>query len=125
MESVLDSIKQVLGLEASYTPFDVDVIMHINAAFSILNQLGVGQEDTFSIADSDALWSQFLVPTDQLNLVKSYISLKVKFLFDPPTTSYLITAMKEQIEQFEWRLNMMREVLQPPVDYEALEEEDA
>lgn len=115
MASILTTTKKVLGLEAAYTAFDLDVTTHINAAFSTLNQLGVGPEDGFFIEDATEEWEDFDVPANQLNLVRSYVYLKVRMLFDPPHTSYLINATNKQIEEFEFRLNMFREVALPPV----------
>lgn len=108
-DSILTSTKKILGLEADYTAFDLDVITHINAAFSVLNQLGVGPKDGFSIEDSGAGWGDYAVPANQLHLVKTYVYLKVRIHFDPPSTSYLIEAMNNQIAQYEWRLNVFRE----------------
>lgn len=116
-ESILNSTKKILGLDADYTPFDVDVITHINAAFSILNQLGVGPEEGFSISDEGAMWADFGVPNNQLHLVKTYIYLKVRILFDPPATSFLLDTYNNQIKEYEWRLNTFREVELPPVVY--------
>ena len=115
-ESILKSTKKILGLADDYTPFDLDVMTHINAAFSILNQLGVGPIDGFFIEDEQALWTDFLVPPNQLHLVKTYIYLKVRSLFDPPSTSYLIEATNNQIKEYEWRLNVFREWELDPVD---------
>lgn len=107
--SILTSTKQVLGLDENYTPFDQDIIMHINSTFSIIAQLGVGPSDGFMIEDAEADWDDFDVPPIQLNLVKTYVLLKVKSLFDPPTTGYLVTQTKEQIQEYEVRLNTMAE----------------
>ena len=109
MDSILNSTKRILGLAETYTPFDVDVITHINAAFSTLNQLGVGQVNGFFIEDETATWDDFDVPDNQLNMVKSYIYLKTRSLFDPPTTSFLIQSTQQQLAEFEWRLNLFRE----------------
>lgn len=109
MESILNSIKKVLGLDESYTAFDLDVIIHTNDAFSTLNQLGVGPVEGFSISDDTQEWESFVVPDNQLHMVKTYIWLKVRFLFDPPTTSFAIDAMSQQIKEHEWRLNAFRE----------------
>jgi len=121
-ESILDSTKKILGLEATYTPFDLDVITHINAAFSILNQLGVGPEEGFSILDNQAVWADFVVPTNQLHLVKTYVYLKVRILFDPPSTSFLLDTYNNQIKEYEWRLSTFREVALPPFIYPTDEE---
>lgn len=109
-ESILKSTKKILGLADDYTVFDMDVITHINATFSILNQLGVGPEEGFSILDDSAAWSDYTVPSNQLHLVKTYMYLKVRYLFDPPTTSFLLESIATQIKEYEWRLNVFREV---------------
>jgi hypothetical protein len=108
-DSILTSTKKILGLDADYTAFDLDVLTHINAAFSILAQLGVGPWDGFFIDSADATWSELQIPANQQHLVKTYIYLKVRMLFDPPTTSFLIEAMDKQIKEYEWRLNLFRE----------------
>ena len=113
-ESILTSTKKILGLDADYTPFDLDVITHINAAFSILNQLGVGPLEGFSIIDNSTEWSDYDVPENQLHLVKTYVFLKVRVLFDPPGTSFLLESANNQIKEYEWRLNTFREVELPP-----------
>jgi len=115
-ESILKSTKKILGLAEDYTPFDLDVITHINAAFSILNQLGVGYEDGFWIEDEATVWDDYGVPANQLHLVKTYVYLKVRSLFDPPATSYLIEATNNQIKEYEWRLNVFREWALDPTD---------
>lgn len=108
-ESILDSTKKTLGLAESYTAFDVDVLMHINTAFSTLHQLGIGPVEGFAIEDSSVVWDDFLMGDPRYNGVKTYMFLKVRLLFDPPATSFAINAMKEQIEQLEWRLSIVRE----------------
>lgn len=107
--SILDSIKKVLGLESDYTAFDPDILMHINSVFSTLNQLGIGPEAGFMIEDSTPTWDAFLGDNLKLNAVKSYVFLRVRMLFDPPQTSFTIDAMKTQIQELEWRLNVERE----------------
>jgi hypothetical protein len=108
--SILISTKKVLGIAADYTVFDLDIITHINAAFSVLNQLGLGPIEGFFIEDELATWSSFNVPGNQLSLVKTYVILKVRMLFDPPATGFLVTAMENQLKEYEWRLNVFREV---------------
>lgn len=120
-QSILTSTKKILGIAEDYTVFDLDIITHINTAFSTLTQLGVGPPEGFMIQDATAVWSDFITDypvstyaattgdDPQYNSVKSYVFLKVKQLFDPPTTSYLITATEKQIEELEWRLNVHRE----------------
>lgn len=107
--SILTSTKKILGLDQEYTPFDLDIITHINTAFSTLTQLGIGPTDGFSIEDADPEWTAF-VDDDRLNSVKTYVYLRVRLLFDPPQASYLIEAINKQIAEIEWRLNMHREV---------------
>ena len=108
--SILLSVKKVLGIAAEYLAFDQDIIMHINTALSTLTQLGVGPAAGFTVDDIDDAWTDFIDPTDhQYNAVKSYVFLRVRMLFDPPQTSYLINAMTDQIQELEWRLNVHRE----------------
>ncbi len=108
-ESILISTKKILGLEADYTPFDLDVITHINSVFSTLEQLGIGPEDGFMIEGDEPTWADFLGDDKRLNAVKTYVYLRVRLLFDPPGSSYLITALQEQARELEWRLNVTRE----------------
>jgi hypothetical protein len=109
-QSILTSTKKILGIAGDYTAFDLDIITHINAAFSTLAQLGVGPVEGFMIEDAEAEWYDYIEDDIQLNTVKSYVFLKVRQLFDPPATSYLITAMEKQIAEFEYRLNTNREM---------------
>ena len=106
MESILTSIKKMLGITEEYENFDVDLIMHINSVFMILNQIGVGPSRCFSIKDENEVWTDFIPDDSQLELVKSYMHLKVKLLFDPPLGSAVIEVMNRQIQEFEWRLNV-------------------
>jgi len=110
-QSILKSTKKILGIAEDYTVFDLDIITHINSAFSTLTQLGVGPAEGFIIEDDTALWTDFIdVDVDfQWNSVKSYVFLRVRMLFDPPQTSYLISASERQIQELEWRLNIHRE----------------
>lgn len=105
--SILTSTKKILGIEESYTVFDSDIVMHINSVFSTLTQLGVGPSYGFMIEDADAVWSDFLGDDPRLNPVKTYVYLRVRLLFDPPTTSFLIASYQEQIKELEWRLNVL------------------
>jgi hypothetical protein len=109
IDSILTSVKKVLGLDASYTAFDEDLILHINSVFSTLNQLGIGPDDGFAIEDATDTWDDFLVGDLRKNSVKTYMYLKVRLLFDPPTTSFTQEAMKQQAQELEWRLNVVRE----------------
>jgi hypothetical protein len=103
MESILTSIKKLLGIAEDYTHFDADLIMHINSVFLILNQLGVGPSDPFFIEDSSYIWEDF-VDVGSVELVKSYMGLKVKLLFDPPISSAAMESANRMISEFEWRL---------------------
>jgi hypothetical protein len=108
-QSILNSTKKILGIAEDYTVFDLDIITHINTAFSTLTQLGVGPAQGFMIEDATEVWTDFIADDLQYNSVKSYVFLKVRQLFDPPSTSYLIAATEKQIEELEWRLNVHRE----------------
>src|ERR1044072_8849532 len=110
--SILKATKKNLGLDSSYTAFDLDVITHINAAFFSLHQLGLGPSDGFEIEGDEDTWEEFLNSGPALNATKTYIYLKVRSLFDPPGTPHHISAMKEQIEELEHRLLMERELTQ-------------
>lgn len=105
-ENILESVKLMLGIQNDYTVFDQQILLHSNSVFVILNQLGVGPSNIFT-ADSSSVWSDFLVnDSTDLNLVKSYVYLKVRLLFDPPTSSFAIEAMNKQAQEYEWRLNV-------------------
>lgn len=106
MESILTSIKKMLGITEEYEHFDADIIMHINSVFMILNQLGVGPANGFSIKGKEEVWTDFIQENSNVELVKSYMHLKVKLLFDPPLQSAVIEAMNRMINEFEWRLNV-------------------
>ena len=105
-DSILISVKQALGLTSDYTYFDSDIIMHINSVFMVLNQLGIGPEEGFSIIGSAETWSDF---TDVSNIqaLKTYMYLRVKLLFDPPSSSFVLTSYENQISELTWRLNVM------------------
>lgn len=106
MDSILTSIKNLLGIAEEYTQFDQAIIMHINSVFLTLVELGVIPKTGYSITDADDVWSD-IIPNDDtlLNTVKSYMYLKVKMLFDPSLTTSVTELEKEQIQEFEWRLN--------------------
>lgn len=108
-DSILTSTKKILGIDAAYEQFDLDIITHINSVFSTLSQLGIGPVGGFMIEDATPVWSDFLNNDINLNSVKTYVYLRVRLLFDPPTTSYLITALNEQVRELEWRLSVKRE----------------
>lgn len=108
-QSILTSTKKILGLNEDYEVFDLDIITHINSAFSTLNQLGVGPVEGFMIEDDTDDWEDYSEDTILLGHIKTYVFLKTRQLFDPPNTSYLITAMEKQIEQLEYRMSVYRE----------------
>lgn len=109
MDSILTSIKKLLGITADYTHFDPDIIMHINSAFSVLTQLGVGPPEGFRIEDDMKTWTDFIEDTTKLESIKTYIYLKVSLWFDPPTSSAILSAKERQISELEWRLNVAAE----------------
>ena len=106
MDSILTSIKKLLGIDEEYTQFDNDIIMHINTVFLNLTQLGVGPEEGFLIEDDAATWDDFIGDSNQLQAVKTYVYLKVKLLFDPPLSSSVIESINRIISELEWRLNV-------------------
>lgn len=106
MDSILTSVKKLLGIAEEYTQFDEDIIMHINTVFLNLTQLGVGPEEGFSIEDDSAIWDDFIEDNTQLQAVKSYMYLKVKLLFDPPLSTSVVESMNRMIAELEWRLNV-------------------
>ena len=109
-DSILTSIKKLLGITEEYEHFDQDIIIHINSVFMILNQLGVGPSNGFSITDKTTVWSDFISEGANLESVKSYIYLKVRLLFDPPTTSAVMESMNRMISELEFRLNVSAEL---------------
>lgn len=108
MDSILTSIKKLLGITEEYTQFDTDVIIHINSAFSVLAQLGVGPKEGFSISDASSTWDDYIPEADRqtIEMLRSYIYLKVRLIFDPPSSASILDAMNRQISEFEWRLNV-------------------
>lgn len=108
MDSILISVKKLLGITSDYNHFDADIIMHINSVFMILHQLGVGPDEGFTIKDQDAKWSDF-ISGNNLEAVKSYMHLRVKMLFDPPLGSAHMEAITRSINELEWRLKYSAE----------------
>lgn len=103
MDSVLNSIKKLLGIQESYTIFDADLIMHINSTFAMLNQIGIGPKEGFMIEDSYTTWDEYITQANE-SMVKSYIYLKVRLLFDPPSNNSLTESINRQLSELEWRL---------------------
>ena len=107
-QSILDSVKKVIGMDPSYTAFDIDIIMHINTQFSKLYNLGVGPKNAaFEIEDKNATWGDFLQGKTNINMAKTYVCMAVRLIFDPPPTSFGIEAVKTEIQELGWRLNVL------------------
>ena len=106
MESILTSIKKLLGIAEEYTHFDADLIMHINSVLSILTQIGVGPAEGFSIEDKEDTWTDFIPESQKLEFVKSYVYMKVKLLFDPPISSAAIESINRLTSELECRIQM-------------------
>src|SRR3954453_11700809 len=109
-QSILKSTKKVLQIGPDDESFDLDILTHINSAFSTLNDLGVGPDEGFTIEDGSTVWEEFLsedIP--QANRVKLFVFLQTRLLFDPPTTTFHLTAVQSQLDQLIWRINVNRE----------------
>lgn len=105
MDSILTSIKKMLGIAEEYTHFDSDLTIHINTVLSILTQVGVGPSKGYFIMDETQTWTEFLpISEKRLELVKSYVYMKVKLLFDPPLSSAVIESTNKLIAELEWRI---------------------
>lgn len=111
-ESILTSVKKVLGIPEYYEHFDQDVLLHLNSVMSILHQLGVGPENGFVVEDDSTTWSDLFdgdIDTNKMMYVKSYVCLRVRLLFDPPASSGAIDAMERQMRELEWRITVTRD----------------
>lgn len=111
-DSILNNLKKMLGMDAEFKAFDQDLIIHINSVFMTLHQLGVGPKNVFRISGSTETWSSFLADSrseNDLSAVKDYIYLKLRILFDPPSSSYVLSALESQMKELEWRLNVQAE----------------
>lgn len=120
-ESILTSIKKLLGIAEDYEHFDQDITTHINAALMVLTQLGVGPSEGFFITDKTTTWNDFIVGNNKpitigfdgtpetgitsIGALKTYVYIKVKLVFDPPQNSFTIDSMNKQASEYEWRLN--------------------
>lgn len=104
MDSILLSVKKMIGIPANYDVFDTDIITHINSVFEGLNQMGLGPEEGFSISDENDLWSSYLTYGKESQMVRSYMYLKVRTLFDPPSNASLFNIFDQQIKEKEYRL---------------------
>lgn len=109
VDSILLATKKLLNLSADYTPFDEELIIYINAVFDTLHQLGVGPNAGFSITGPETLWSTYTLEDKRKDSVKTYMGLRVKLMFDTPSTSFAIAAIESQCRELEWRLNVLAE----------------
>ena len=112
-DSILMTIRKLVCGDPYADHFDTDLLVHINACFSILNQLGVGPENGFVVTDETQSWSSYSDNDLILNMVKTYVTLKVRVIFDPPLTSSVLEAMNKEISQLEWRLNVAVDPVKP------------
>lgn len=113
-DSILDSIKKLLGVPAEYDVYDLDISMHINSVFATFHQFGLGPSTGYFIEDRTKTWTEYIGEVPNINSVKTLVYLKVRLLFDPPTTSFAIAAMETQVKELEWRLTSeMEGVLHP------------
>jgi len=111
MDSILNTVKTALGVEADYNGFDTNILLDINSAIFSLNQLGIGPVNGFSVKGEGETWEDLLGNTFLFELVKSYILAKVRLSFDPPSNSFLVDAIQKQIAEYEWRLLVQKELL--------------
>jgi hypothetical protein len=109
MNSILNSVKKALGIDADDEHFDQDIILNINSVFMVLNQLGIGPDEGFYISNATQTWTDFLEERIDLEAVKIYVYLKVRLLFDPPSSAFVLDSIDRQITQLEWRLNVQVE----------------
>lgn len=109
LESILTSVKKMLGIEEEYEHFDADLIMHINSVFMILTQLGVGPSEGFHIEDAETTWAEYIGVGSDLEAVKTFMYLKVQLIFDPPDRSAILEAKTRLLSELEWRLNVAAE----------------
>lgn len=103
-ESILDSVKEMLGISIDDTSFDKELTMHINGALMVMTQLGVGSAEGYRITSNAETWAVFLQDRTDLELVKTDVYLRVKLVFDPPTNSFLVTSIDRQIAEYDWRI---------------------
>jgi hypothetical protein len=109
-QSILASVKKVIGAPSDYDAFDEDIIMHINMVFNTLNDLGVGPAEGFMIEDDTAKWADYIPSNDnRVNSIKTFIYLSVRMIFDPPRESWVVTSLEKQLDQLAWRINVRQE----------------
>lgn len=112
-DSILNTIKKMLGIEPDYTAFDTDISVHINTALMILNQLGIGRSEGVVVDGPETSWDALFLGRTDLAMVKSYIYHRVRLTFDPPQNSFVTAAIEKQITEFEWRVNVQAESTDP------------
>lgn len=104
-DKILTTIKKLLGIASDFTAFDTDILININSTFNVLAQLGVNESNKF-IATNESVWSDYLTNDENLEMIKTYIYMKVKVIFDPPATSFVMDSYKQMISEYEWRINV-------------------
>lgn len=114
MDSILTSIKKMLGIEEEYTQFDTDILININSALLTINQLGIGPDTGFYITSKTETWTSLLGARIDIEAVKTLVYLKVRLLFDPPSNAFVVDSIERTIKEFEWRLNV--QVEEPPIN---------
>lgn len=119
MESILTSIKKLLGITEEYEHFDADIIIHINSVLAILTQIGLGPSEGFAINDKSTTWDKF-IDDKSLNLVKTFVALKVRLLFDPPQSSAVMNSIETQLKELEWRIYVL---VDKPISEEEIQNE--
>ena len=110
-DSILTSIKKMIGPSVDNTYFDSDIMTHINTVFMELQQLGAGPENGFFIEDKNAVWTDFMQSSTLLNSIKTFMYLKVKLIFDPPSSTAAIDSINRIIDKLEWHINDQAERL--------------
>ena len=111
-DSILETIKNLIGITSECTDFDANIMVHINSAIMRLRQLGIGPQRGFSVRDASTTWNEYIDDIDLYEAVKDYIHLKVKIVFDPPTSSYVLEAMNKKIKELEWVLQTEKEEIE-------------
>lgn len=125
-QSILKSTKKVLGLDPENTAFDLDILTHINSAFSTIHDLGVGPDSGFAIEDEETVWQDFLDDDVQISHVRTVVWTRVRLAFDPPAQQFLIESLRNQRDEAEWRLNANREDAEwVDPDPDSVEDEDS
>lgn len=106
-ESILKTIKQLVGCPDDFEQFDLDLTIHINSSFATLTHLGIGPKEGYRITGVDNVWSEFEDDPQKLSLIKDYVYIKTRLLFDPPTNGSLMDSLTEQLKEMEWRLYIL------------------